>query len=64
VLQHGAAGIFLKHNPARSLLRAIRVVASGDAWLDQKVIQFLAARSPRAGNPSFLNAFADSGACE
>jgi DNA-binding NarL/FixJ family response regulator len=59
ILQHGAAGIFLKHNPARSLLRAIRVVAAGDAWLDPKVIQFLAARPPGAGNPSFQNALTE-----
>jgi DNA-binding NarL/FixJ family response regulator len=41
-LQLGASGIFLKHNPASSLLRAIRVTAAGDAWLDAKVIEYLA----------------------
>jgi DNA-binding NarL/FixJ family response regulator len=35
-LQLGASGIFLKHNPASSLLRAIR-----------KVVEFLAMRAPR-----------------
>ncbi len=48
VLQQGAAGIFLKHNPVGSLLRAIRIVAAGDAWLDRQVIQYLAARAPIA----------------
>jgi DNA-binding NarL/FixJ family response regulator len=46
VLQQGAAGIFLKHNPVGSLLRAIRTVAAGDAWVDRKVLQDLAARAP------------------
>jgi DNA-binding NarL/FixJ family response regulator len=59
VLQQGAAGIFLKHNPAGSLLRAIRVVAAGDAWLDPKVIQFLATRTPAVGDRSFQNVLTD-----
>jgi DNA-binding NarL/FixJ family response regulator len=56
VLQQGAAGIFLKHNPVESLLRAIRLVAAGDAWLDPKVIQYLAAGAPGGGDRSFQNA--------
>ena len=59
VLQQGAAGIFLKHNPVESLLRAIRVVAAGDAWLDPKVIQFLAAGAPGPGDRSFQNALSE-----
>ncbi len=59
VLQTGAAGIFLKHNPAGSLLRAIRVVAAGDSWLDQKVIQFLATSAPGVVNPNFENTLTD-----
>ena len=46
-LQLGASGIFLKHNPASSLLRAIRVTIAGDVWLDPKVVEFLAMRAPR-----------------
>lgn len=59
VLQQGAAGIFLKHNPVGSLLRAIRVMAAGDAWLDQMVIQLLAARAPAAVDQSFQNALTE-----
>jgi two-component system, NarL family, nitrate/nitrite response regulator NarL len=46
-LQLGVSGIFLKHNPASSLLRAIRVTAAGDAWLDAKVIEYLAMSKPK-----------------
>jgi DNA-binding NarL/FixJ family response regulator len=46
-LQLGASGIFLKHNPASSLLRAIRLTIAGDVWLDPKVIEFFAMRAPR-----------------
>ncbi len=46
-LQNGVSGIFLKHNPAGSLLRAIRMVIAGDVWLDPKVIDYLAVRSSR-----------------
>jgi DNA-binding NarL/FixJ family response regulator len=34
VLQDGAAGIFLKHNPPTSLITAIYRVAAGEPWLD------------------------------
>ena len=33
-LRRGVSGIFLKHNPAASLLRAIRMVIAGDVWVD------------------------------
>jgi DNA-binding NarL/FixJ family response regulator len=59
VLQRGAAGIFLKHNPVGSLLRAIRMVAAGDAWVDRQVIQSLAARAPIAPDRSFQNALTE-----
>lgn len=59
VLQQGAAGIFLKHNPVESLLRAIRVVAAGDVWLDRKVLQHLATRAPSVGDRSFQTALTD-----
>lgn len=42
VLKHGASGIFLSSDSPRRLIQAIRLVAGGEAWVDQKVIQFLA----------------------
>jgi DNA-binding NarL/FixJ family response regulator len=47
VLQLGVHGIFLKHNPVGSLLRAIRATLAGDVWLDPKIVEFLTARPPR-----------------
>jgi DNA-binding NarL/FixJ family response regulator len=41
-LQMGAAGIFLKHNSPATLAKAIRLVASGEMWVDQRVIQLMA----------------------
>ncbi|HTS31770.1 MAG TPA: response regulator transcription factor [Bryobacteraceae bacterium] len=41
-LQLGASGIFLKHNSPVTLARAIRLVAGGEMWVDQKVIQLMA----------------------
>lgn len=41
-LRMGASGIFLKHNSPTSLAQAIRLVASGEMWVDQRVIQSLA----------------------
>lgn len=42
VLKHGASGIFLESDSSSRLMQAIRLVASGEAWVDQKVIQLLA----------------------
>lgn len=42
VLKYGAAGIFLESDSASRLMQAIRLVATGEAWVDQKVIQLLA----------------------
>jgi two-component system nitrate/nitrite response regulator NarL len=42
VLKHGASGIFLASDSSSRLMQAIRLVASGEAWVDQKVIQLLA----------------------
>lgn len=47
VLKHGASGIFLTSDSPIRLMQAIRLVAGGEAWLDQKVVQFLAERYPR-----------------
>lgn len=41
-LQMGAAGIFLKHNSPGTLAKAIRLVAAGEMWVDQRVIQLMA----------------------
>jgi len=41
-LQLGASGVFLKHNSPGTLAKAIRLVAAGEMWLDQKVIQLMA----------------------
>lgn len=41
-LQLGASGIFLKHNSPVTLAKAIRLVASGEMWVDQRVIQLMA----------------------
>ena len=41
-LRCGASGIFLKHNSPGSLAQAIRMVAAGEMWVDQRVIQQLA----------------------
>jgi DNA-binding NarL/FixJ family response regulator len=41
-LRLGASGIFLKHNSPGTLARAIRLVAGGEVWVDQKVIHLMA----------------------
>jgi DNA-binding NarL/FixJ family response regulator len=46
VLKYGAAGIFLASDSSSRLVKAIRLVANGEAWLDQKVIRLLAERYP------------------
>jgi len=46
VLKCGASGIFLESDCSARLMQAIRLVASGEAWVDQKVIQLLADRYP------------------
>lgn len=44
VLKYGASGIFLASDSSSRLFQAIRLVAHGETWLDQKVIQLLAER--------------------
>jgi DNA-binding NarL/FixJ family response regulator len=50
-LKLGASGIFLKHSSPSSLAQAIRLVAAGEMWVDQKVIQLLADGFPRQDEP-------------
>jgi DNA-binding NarL/FixJ family response regulator len=46
VLKMGAFGIFLESDSASRLMLAIRLVAKGESWVDQKVIRLLADRFP------------------
>jgi two-component system nitrate/nitrite response regulator NarL len=46
-LKLGASGIFLKCHSSRRLMQAIRLVASGEAWIDQSVIEIIAERYPQ-----------------
>lgn len=52
-LRMGASGIFLKHNSPGSLAQAIRLVAGGEMWVDQRVIQLLADGVPQRQEPGF-----------
>jgi DNA-binding NarL/FixJ family response regulator len=53
-LKLGASGIFLKSDAVDRLLEAVRLVARGGVWVDQKMIQLLADQLieeyPHAGN--------------
>lgn len=51
-LQLGVSGIFLKHSPVGSLLRAIRSTMAGDMWIDPKIVEQLAARPVRPSKRS------------
>jgi len=48
-LKLGASGIFLKHSSPAYLTQAIRLVAAGEMWVDQKVIHMLADGVPSRG---------------
>jgi DNA-binding NarL/FixJ family response regulator len=54
-LTHGASGIFLKHSSPGILAQAIRQVASGQMWVDQKVVQMLAEGVPQREDSSLRN---------
>lgn len=41
-VQLGASGIFLKHDSPGNLAKAIRMVAGGEMWVDQRVIRAMA----------------------
>jgi len=52
-LRFGASGVFLKSEVPERLVQAIRVIASGAVWIDQKIIQLLADQclnQPRRGD--------------
>jgi len=46
-LSHGVSGVFLGSDSPARLVQAIRLVASGEAWVDRRVIQLLADRYPQ-----------------
>ena len=50
-LKLGASGIFLESSTSTRLLHAVRLVASGEAWLDHGLIQLLADAYHRASAP-------------
>lgn len=51
-LKLGASGIVLKHSSPSTLANAIRLVANGETWVDQKVIQQMADRLLQGGQQS------------
>ncbi len=51
-LKLGASGILLKHSSAGTLSNAIRLVANGEMWIDQKVILQMADRSLQGSQQS------------
>jgi DNA-binding NarL/FixJ family response regulator len=53
VLKCGASGIFVESDSSSRLIQAIRRVASGEAWVDQKLIQLLAERYPQYDDRSW-----------
>jgi DNA-binding NarL/FixJ family response regulator len=50
-LKSGASGIFLESNSSARLIQAVRLVADGEAWLEQGLIQMLADRYPVTEDP-------------
>jgi DNA-binding NarL/FixJ family response regulator len=59
-LHLGASGIFLKHNPPPMLTKAIRLVAGGEMWVDQRVIQLMAEGVHQREDQSFRKLIAES----
>lgn len=50
ILKSGASGIFQESDSSIRLMQAIRLVAAGEAWVDQKVVQHLADQYPHYEN--------------
>lgn len=46
MFKFGASGIFQASDSPNRLMQAIRLVAGGEAWVDQKMVQLLAERYP------------------
>jgi DNA-binding NarL/FixJ family response regulator len=55
-LRAGASGVFLKEKSLDSLVRAIRLVASGEAWVDPAVMRLMAESLAERANPAFVKA--------
>ncbi len=56
VLQDGASGIFLKHNPPTSLIAAIHRVAVGEPWLDATSFDSLVGAASSKAKPQTSSA--------
>ena len=52
-LKLGASGIFLKHDSPTALAQAIRVIANGGTWLNQKLVQSIASSTSQSEQQSF-----------
>jgi len=62
-LKFGASGIFLKSEAPERLVQAIKLIASGAVWVDQKIIQLLADQclnQPRCGDQKSGSALENS----
>jgi DNA-binding NarL/FixJ family response regulator len=59
-LHQGVSGIFLKHNPPPLLIKAIRQVAGGEMWVDQRVIQLMAEGVHQREEQGFRRSIAES----
>jgi DNA-binding NarL/FixJ family response regulator len=58
-LKSGASGIFLKSEAPERLVQAIRLIASGAVWVDQRIVQLLAdgcLSPPRPADQKSVNA--------
>ena len=59
-LHQGVSGIFLKHNAPPLLTKAIRLVAGGEMWVDQRVIQLMAEGVHQREEQGFRKLIAES----
>ncbi len=55
----GVSGIILKTSSPGALAKAIRLVANGELWIDQKVVQQLADRALAGGQQTFPRALTE-----
>ncbi len=61
-LTNGASGIFLKHSSPGLLAQAIRMVASGQMWVDPKIVRMLAEGVPQREDRSLQSLLTTQGA--